>query len=114
MATDSKGDDHQPKGTPHAGGSAPNAGAGDGDDLHEDSFHGMHRPRCMLGDRLGGGFAPPTKDGFDGGGGHALPFSWNRAPSRRIEGGREALSTLGHAIRRSYAFDEGAIRPMAE
>lgn len=65
MATDSKGDDHQPKGTPNAG---------DGDDLHEDSFHDMHRPRCMSGNWLGGGFALPTKDGFDGDGGHALPF----------------------------------------
>lgn len=74
MATDSKDDDHQPEGTPNAGGSAPKAGAGDGDDLHEDSFHGMHRPRCMPGDWLGGGFALPTKDGFDGDGGHALPF----------------------------------------
>lgn len=67
MAIDSKGDNHQPKGT-------PNADAGDGDDLHEDSFHGMRAPRCMPGDWLGGGFAPPTKDGFDGDGGHALPF----------------------------------------
>ena len=65
MATDSKGDDHQPKGTPNAGGPAPKAGAGDDDDLHEDSFHGMHRPRCMPGTWFGGGFAPATKNGFD-------------------------------------------------
>lgn len=74
MATDSKGSNYQPKGTPNAGGFAPKAGAGDGDDLHEDSFHGMHHPRRMSGNWLGGGFAPPTKDGFDGDGGHTLPF----------------------------------------
>ena len=74
MAIDSKGNNHQPKGTPNAGRFAPKAGAGDDDDLHEDSFHDMHRPRCMPGNWLGGGFAPPTKDGFDGDGGHALPF----------------------------------------
>lgn len=65
MAIDSKDDNHQPKGTPNAGRFAPKAGAGDDDDLHEDSFHGMYRPRCMPGNWLGGGFAPPTKDGFD-------------------------------------------------
>ena len=45
MAIDSKGDNHQPKGTPNAGRFAPKAGAGDDDDLHEDSFHGIHHPR---------------------------------------------------------------------
>lgn len=35
MAIDSKGDNHQPKGTPNAGRFAPKAGAGDDDDLHE-------------------------------------------------------------------------------
>lgn len=45
MAIDSKGDNHQPKGTPNAGRFAPKAGAGDDADLHEDSFHGMHHPR---------------------------------------------------------------------
>lgn len=71
MAPDSKGDDHQPKGTPDAG---------DGEDLHEDSFHGMQedsrRPRRT---------ASMETEGM-----RSL-FSWNRAPSRRIEGGREAL-----------------------
>ena len=65
MAIDSKGNNHQPKGTPDAGKFAPKAGAGDDDDLHEDSFHGMYRPHCMPGNWFGGGFAPPTKDGFD-------------------------------------------------
>lgn len=65
MAIDSKGNNHQPKGTPNAGRFVPKAGAGDDDDLHEDSFPGMYRPRCMPGNWLGGGFAPPTKDGFD-------------------------------------------------
>lgn len=69
MAIDSKGDNHQPKGTPNAGGSASKAGAGDDDDLHEDSFHGMYRPRCMPGNWLGGGFAPPTKDA-------SKPIAW--------------------------------------
>lgn len=55
MAIDSKGNNHQPKGTPNAGKFAPKAGAGDDDDLHEDSFHGMYRPRCMPGNWLGGG-----------------------------------------------------------
>lgn len=45
MAIDSKGNNHQPKGTPNAGRFAPKAGAGDDADLHEDSFHGMHHPR---------------------------------------------------------------------
>ena len=31
MAIDSKGNNHQPKGTPNAGRFAPKAGAGDGD-----------------------------------------------------------------------------------
>lgn len=35
MAIDSKGNNHQPKGTPNAGRFAPKAGAGDDDDLHE-------------------------------------------------------------------------------
>lgn len=61
MAIDSKGNNHQPKGTPNAGRFAPKAGAGDDDDLHEDSSPGMYRPRCMPGNWLGGGFAPPTK-----------------------------------------------------
>lgn len=65
MAIDSKGNNHQPKGTPNAGRFAPKAGAGDDDDLREDSFPGMYRPHCMPGNWLGGGFAPPTKDGFD-------------------------------------------------
>lgn len=65
MAIDSKGNNHQPKGTSNAGRFAPKAGAGDADDLHEDSFPGMYRPHCMPGNWLGGGFAPPTKDGFD-------------------------------------------------
>lgn len=65
MAIDSKGNNHQPKGTPNAGRFAPKAGAGDDNDLHEDSSPGMYRPRCMPGNWLGGGFAPPTKDGFE-------------------------------------------------
>lgn len=60
-----RGGCQQPKGTSDAGRFAPKAGAGDDDDLHEDSFPGMYRPRCMPGNWLGGGFAPPTKDGFD-------------------------------------------------
>ena len=35
MAIDSKGNNHQPKGTPNAGRFAPKAGTGDADDLHE-------------------------------------------------------------------------------
>lgn len=35
MAIDSKGNNHQPKGTPNAGRFAPKAGAGDDDDLYE-------------------------------------------------------------------------------
>ena len=52
MAIDSKGNNHQPKGTPNAGRFVPKAGAGDDDDLHEDSFPGMYRPRCMPGNWL--------------------------------------------------------------
>lgn len=49
MAIDSKGNNHQPKGTPNAGRFAPKAGAGDDDDLHEPRHpvgaggHGMGR-----------------------------------------------------------------------
>lgn len=46
MAIDSKGNNHQPKGTPNAGRFAPKAGAGDDDDLHEDSFPG-HVPPAL-------------------------------------------------------------------
>ena len=40
MAIDSKGDNHQPKGTPNAGRFAPKAGAGDGDMAVEPSAMG--------------------------------------------------------------------------
>lgn len=42
MAIDSKGNNHQPKGTPNAGKSAPKAGAGDDNDL-------WYKPRYLVG-----------------------------------------------------------------
>lgn len=42
MAIDSKGNNHQPKGTPNAGKFAPKAGAGDDDDL-------WYKPRYLVG-----------------------------------------------------------------
>lgn len=52
MAIDSKGNNHQPKGTPNAGRFAPKAGAGDGDGGHalpfflESSTITTHRGRA--------------------------------------------------------------------
>lgn len=61
MAIDSKDDNHQPKGTPNAGGSAPKAGAGDDDDLHE-----PRHPVGAAGTAWGGRFAPKAlKHSFD-------------------------------------------------
>lgn len=42
MAIDSKGNNHQPKGTPNAGKFAPKAGAGDDNDL-------WYKPRYLVG-----------------------------------------------------------------
>ena len=42
MAIDSKGNNHQPKGTPNAGRFAPKAGAGDDNDL-------WYKPRYLVG-----------------------------------------------------------------
>lgn len=70
MAIDSKGNNHQPKGTPNAGRFAPKAGAGDDDDLHEPCHpvgaagHGVGRQvLCFAGRWLSEGAIPAQQPG---------------------------------------------------
>lgn len=62
MAIDSKGNNHQPKGTPNAGRFAPKAGADDADDLHE-----PRHPVGAAGTAWGGRFCVSPDDGFQRG-----------------------------------------------